>query len=173
MLLCLNSNVIMKFSCDYGENHWTYGWLQSVILFFCHLAIKGSTHKKAPAPCHLRHTNDRKIWIEDLNISSLAICRSLCSIFRAMFIKITQVFFTAARLWGRDSVGYYARSYYSERKVFKFKIYIPGKTKLEPGRLCYFCDGQEAKYCYYKLKSLRNLFRLKCGWRLVFREVII
>ena len=41
-----------------------------------------------------------------------------------MFIKITQVFFTAAKLWGRDSVGYYARSYYSERKVFKFKIYI-------------------------------------------------
>ena len=34
MLLCLNSNVIMKFSCDYGENHWTYGWLQSVIFIF-------------------------------------------------------------------------------------------------------------------------------------------
>ena len=33
-----------------------------------------------------------------VNISSLAICRSLYSIFRAIFIKITKVFFMAARL---------------------------------------------------------------------------
>ena len=102
--------------------------------FFTRFAIKCFSHKKAPTPCHHRHTNDRKTWIQDFNISSLAICRSLYSIFRAMFIKITHVFFIAARLWGRDSVGYYARSYYSTGKVFKFKIYIPCKTKLYPGR---------------------------------------
>ena len=30
------------------------------LIIFNHSAIKGSSHKKAPAPCYHRHTNDRK-----------------------------------------------------------------------------------------------------------------
>ena len=135
MLLCLNFNVIMKYtcSCDYMEKiiEHMVDYRSVTLLFLPVLLLNAcSSHKKAPAPCHHRHTNDRQTWIQDFNISSLAICRSLYSIFRAMFIKITQVFFIATGLWGRDSVGYYARSYYREGKVFKFKIYIPCKTKL-------------------------------------------
>ena len=49
------------------------------LIFFYHFAIRGSSHKKAPAPCHHIHTNDRKTSIRDFNISSLAIYRSLYS----------------------------------------------------------------------------------------------
>ena len=89
MLLCLNFNVIMKYtsSCDYMEKITEHmvDYRSVTLFFYIRFAIKCSSHKKAPAPCHHRHTNDRKTCIQDFNISSLAICRSLYSIFLVMF----------------------------------------------------------------------------------------
>ena len=175
MLLCLNSNVIMKFSCDYGENHWTHGWLQSVILIFFAIWLSKVLLIRRHRPHVILDTQmtvkyEFKIWTSARwrfvvhSVQFSAPC----------LLKLRKFSLQRLDFEGVIPLGtIYARSYYSERKVFKFKIYISGKTKLGPGRLCYFCDGPEAKYCYYKLKSLRNPFRLKRGWRLVFREVII
>ena len=52
LLLCLHFNIIINFRCDYMEKINEH--------MVNYRAIKGSSHKKARAPCHHGHTNDRK-----------------------------------------------------------------------------------------------------------------